>query len=283
MNTAGSTALPGPPSIRVRDIAPVTPSEAVALERVELERLIDVLEQLPGEAWIAPVADGRRTVHDLVAHVAGSYAARGSFDQLRRQIDPRMIRLFRMDGDSLGDTLARLQIGDRAHHSPDQLIEELRTAGPRAIRLRSLLFRPLDLVPAGRIARPRIGGTSLAPFAAVRELWFHRLDISEAAGHGFGLREEHDARVLAGFLRASVEAAERNLGSRSVELRFVGMGQRYRYGNGDEIDAVIEIDPVTLAKLVAKRRSPAATRERSTIEGDVKTAMVVLSAIHGDR
>ncbi len=266
--------------IHVSEIPALTTAEALELERIELERFIELLEGLPLEAWNERIGSGDWTVKAVAAHVAGTYAAQGSFGQLRRQIDPRVIRMYRTRGQSLAETLSRIHAGDRIGHSPGEIIEELKLQAPRALRLRSLLFRPLQPVRVD-FASARIPRLSLGPFAAIRDLWFHRLDISEAAGIGFGLREEHDGRFIALLLRGAKDTAIEVLDDRTVEVIVTGMGEQHvRFGLCETPDAVIEIDPIALAKLAARRRSPAATRERSQITGEVKIAMRLLTAIH---
>jgi hypothetical protein len=263
-------------------IPPVTPAEAVALEREELTRFIESAAELPPDAWSFPVGSSKRDIHGLVAHVAGGYAAQARFAEFRRQAHPQILRLYRMDGESISETVARVQIGDRAHRSPADLLDELREVGPVAITHRELLFRPFRLVQRALGSARPLPAIPLAPFQAVRDLWYHRLDLTEAAGTGMNVDRDHDGRVLAIMARSSVAEVTRALGERAVDItvRAPDLG-RWRFGSPSQPEAVIEIDTITLAKLLGKRRSPAATRERSRIDGEVKTAMVLLTALHG--
>lgn len=248
------------------------------LELVEVGRLLDLLESLSADDWFEQVRGGR-TVRDLVAHIAGSYAALGSLGELRRQVDPRVIRMYRMQGDTLVDTLRRLHIGDRGFRSGSDLIQELRIFAPRAIPRRASLFRPFVAMNRERARVPGIGAREFGPVSALRTLWYQRLDIGEALGLGFTIREEHDGRIIEVLLRRAVDQAESDLGERVVELEVKSIGT-YRFGGDREADATIAIDPISLAKLARGERSAAGARERSVVTGNVKTAMVLLHAIH---
>lgn len=266
---------------RAESIPPADPNEAVGLERDELERFSATIEAIPFEAWELPVRHAGWDVHALVAHVAGSYAAQASFGELRRQSAPRVVRFYRMEGESLGETVARIQIGDRRNHSPARLIAELREVGPRAVDHRARLFRPFQLVRRAFDGNPRLPALPLGPFHAVRDLWFHRLDLSEATGTAFCLSQSHDGRIIALLVRAVARRGVEALGELTVDLEISGAaGGRWRFGEQSEPAAVIGMEPVTFAKLLTKQHSAAGIRERSQVDGDVKTAMGLLSAIH---
>jgi len=265
-----------------RDIPSIAAAEASEIERIEFDRLLDLLESLPGGAWSAAVPAAGGDVHSLVARIAGTYAAQGSFEQLRRQIDPRVVRMYRTPGESLGETLARVQIGDRLGHSPRELIEELKRTGPRAIRIRSMIYRPLQAVRVDAGQTSRLSTITLSPLNAARELWIRRMDISEAAEIPMGIRAEQDERILAQMIKPAAPVADNELDGAAVDLKVTEVSAAiFRFGAAAAPSAKIEVDPIALAKLVIRRRSPAATRERSAVQGDVKLAMVVLRAIHG--
>jgi len=83
-------------------------------------------------------------------------------------------------------------------------------------------------------------------------------------------------------VRGRAAAASRVLGDRSVELAVGDLGTgAWRFGVPTEPDSTIELNSPELARLLLAWRSPAATRERSRIDGDVKSAMSLLSSLHG--
>jgi uncharacterized protein (TIGR03083 family) len=264
-------------------IQPASPNEALELEWGELERFVAALEAIPFDAWTLPVRGRGWDVHALVAHVAGSYAAQASFGELRRQTAPRVVRFYRMEGESLGETIARIQIGDRRNHSPAQMIAELREVGPRAIEHRTVVFRPLQLVGRALAGNRRLPVIPFAPFQAVRDLWFHRLDLTEATSTEFSADRQHDGRILEQLIRLVAPQGAEALGERTVDLIVSGAaGGRWRFGEQSEPAAVVEMGPVVFAKLIGKQHSAAGIRERSRVDGDVRTAMSLLSAIRSD-
>jgi uncharacterized protein (TIGR03083 family) len=264
-------------------IPPASPNEALELERGELERFVAALETLPPDAWTLSVRYRDWDVHALVAHVVGSYAAQASFGELRRQTAPRLLRFYRMEGETLGDAIARIQIGDRQNRSPAQVIAELREVGPRAIEHRAVLFRPLQLVGRALVGSRHLPVVPFAPFQAVRDLWFHRLDLTEATSTAFSVDRQHDGRIVELLIRSVAPQGAEALGERSVDLILSGAaGGQWRFGEQAEPDAVIDMSPVTFAKLLTKQYSAAGIRERSQVEGDVQIAMSLLSAIRSD-
>lgn len=268
----------------VEAIEPALPSEAVRLEQGELERFIAAVAALPADAWSLPTRDHGRTVHGLIAHVAGSYAAQAHLFELRRQTAPRVIRFYHSAGESLAETIARIQVGDRRTRSPEQLIAELSQAGPRAIGHREALFRPLGLI--GRIT----GGAEwasdlpLGPLQAVRDLWFHRLDLADATGTAAAYDRDQDPRLVELLVRSVGEQGSRGVGSRAVDLIVTGEGGgRWRFGQATEPTVEIEMTPLIFAKWLRKRLSAAGIRERSRVEGDVRAAMNLLLAVQSGR
>ena len=263
-------------------IPPVSPSEAVALERAELERFILAASGLPDEAWAVRSSRSGLDLHALVAHVAGTYAAQARLSELRRQLHPQLLRLYRMDGDALSDTFVRLHIGDRSSRSAAELLIELRTDGPVAIEHRARLIRPLALLDRVFPSFDGLPVPPLAPFRAVRDLWRHRFDLIETSGHDMDVDADHDGRIIAVIVRGRAAAASRVLGDRSVDLAVGDLGTgMWRFGTPSEPDSTVELEALTLIRLLLAWRSPAATRERSRIDGDVRAAMSLLSALHG--
>src|SRR5215211_2617927 len=114
----------------------------------------------------------------------------------------------------------------------------------------------------------------ISPFRSVRDLWRHRLDLIETSGHDMDVDAVHDGRIIAVIVRGRAAAASRVLGDRSVDLAVGDLGTgMWRFGTPSEPDSTIELDALTLIRLLLAWRSPAATRERSRIDGDVKSAM----------
>lgn len=269
-------------SISASAIPPISTADAVQLEEAELDRVLDALRAVPPDSWSTHLPHSDRNVHAMAAHIAGGYAAQATLSELRRQADPWVLRFYRAHGESLAQTLVRIQIGDRLTRTPTQLIDEIDRAGHRALANRTRVFRPVSAIIGSFAGTPLGRQIPLGPFSATRDLWFHRLELADVIRLPMHLSDDHDAIILAQLVRASSAQANRHLGERAVKLTISGpAGGSWRFGSRDaEPAAQIETDPLAFAKLHAGWRSAAATRERSTIAGDVKLAMIVLRALH---
>lgn len=263
-------------------ILPVGPAEAVDLERDELRRFIETAQRLPETAWDLRSARSGHDLRALLAHVAGTYAAQARLGELRRQLNPQLLRFYHLDGESLPETFVRLQAGDRSGRTEADLLAELELAGQAAIQRRALVFRPLVVLGRAPVMVDRVPAPPLAPFRAVRDLWGHRLDLLETTGEVPRLDSSHDGRIVEGILRSRASGAQRLLGRQSVDIlaRDPHAG-RWRFGSPSQPGATIELDGMALVRLLLAWRSPAATRERSRIDGDVRLAMALLAVLHG--
>jgi len=279
MNMIGSKS-PDVYFVDAAEIQPLTLAEVVTLERAELGHFVTLLRLMPVEAWRMPTRSPGRDIHSLAAHVAGTYAAQASLRQLGRQIDPRVHHFYRSPGQRIPETITRLQIDDRMNRSSDQIIDEIDSSGERAIRFRSLLLRPLQRVSLEQISRHRWIRRGLSPREHLYDLWLHRLDLCVSANLPFVVEENHDRRMFEGKLGQVAELIGQQLDSKRVDLSITGIASaHYRFGESDQPSGTIDIASITLAILIAGWHSPAAARERSEIQGDVKTVMTLLSAI----
>ncbi len=263
-------------------IRPWTQSDLTALEHAELERFTMLLNRLGDEEWMLPSHTPDRTVYAVVAHVAGSYAAQASLRHLSRQFDPRVHQLYRAPGQPFSETVSKVQIGDRMSHRPDQLIEEIRLYGERAIGIRSLFLRRLQRVSTDRVARPRKFIRNWTPATPLLDLWKHRLEIAMATSRPFDVSVEHDLLIFEHFFRTAGVTTGSVLEEKPVSLSINEIdGMVYRFGGAGEGVAEVAIPAVTLARLICGWHSAEAARERSSIKGDIRSSMVVLRALAG--
>jgi uncharacterized protein (TIGR03083 family) len=168
----------------------VTADEAYSLMKVELEKFLEVAEDLHPEEWAQPTACAAWTVRDIMAHQAGSYASglgyRGLFKQLVTLPKP---------GQLIEDAINEQQLRERANLSTDELVAEVRSAGPVAIQNWAYGFRPFKALG---IPHPIAGFLSVRHLMWVihsRDPWMHRLDICRAIGRTF-VQEAGDASGL---------------------------------------------------------------------------------------
>jgi hypothetical protein len=266
--------------VAVDSIWPLLGIEASAVEQQELDHFMTMLRELPAEVWQTPVPNTRLTVHELVSVVAGALSAQRTYGNYVRQFDPRLIRAFRGPGESLGEVMQRIHIGKRIGHEPGDLIEEIALAAPFAVRTRA----HWPIVRGTEVRRiPIVTSPLTSPFAAIRWLWFRRLQIGEAAKVGYGVQRGHDDRILELVLKAAAERGTPVASGAAIDLRVRELDDRtYRFGENMPPAASITIGLVTLAKLAARWRSPAGARERAEITGEVLTAMKLFRVIHGD-
>gem|GEM_PF-4887781 len=274
--TIANTDIP----ISAAQLPVLSTSDTMALERVELRYFVQRLKSLTPDQWEAPTRQPDRDVHAVVAHVAGSYALQSNLRQIGRQIDPRVHRFYRTPGQSLEDAFVRVQIGDRLYWRPERLIAEIESTGERAIRLRSLLLRPLQRVSTEQFTRQLWIRRRLSAQAHLLDLWLHRLEVADATGTSLITNNAHDRQIFEATIASVAVKIERELASRRIDLTITGLSNvRYQYGIGEEPTSSISISTMTLAKRIAGWHSPAATRERSTIQGDVRTAMELLKLL----
>jgi Mycothiol maleylpyruvate isomerase N-terminal domain len=96
------------------------------------------------------------------------------------------------------DGVNEVQVRDRRHVAPAELIARLVAAAPGATRTRARLPRPVRAVPV--VFPPPIGRRSVAylvDLVITRDVWMHRVDIARAAGTDLVLTPEHDGRIVA--------------------------------------------------------------------------------------
>ena len=174
--------------------------EAGQLAAAELARFISLVETLEGDDWDQPTMCTKWSVRDILAHQAGAYAAGASFAEFRRQ---GMGNPYMKEEKMPIDAINRLQLEDREGRSPETLLDELRSAGPKAIANRQKLpglIRAIPLINFG----PPVGRAPLGYLMDnifTRDTWSHRLDICVATDREMVVSPEHDGRMTALVIR----------------------------------------------------------------------------------
>ena len=185
---------------RAATVPELSHKEAGQLAAAELDRFISLVKSLQGDDWGKPTMCTKWNVRDILAHQAGAYASGASFAEFRRQgIGNPYMKEEKLPVDAIN----RRQLEDREGRSPETLLDELRTAGPKAIANRQKLpwfLRALPLINFG----PPVGRRPLGYLTdniMTRDTWCHRLDISVATGCEMVLTPEHDGRITALVIR----------------------------------------------------------------------------------
>lgn len=226
---------------------------AVALTRIEANRLMSsqyealltTLRELPPDAWDAVTDCDPWTVKDIVAHLVGWAEGLTSASQFRRQLFEGRRRTKEMG--NLLNAVNQVQVDDRSHMSPEQLLERWETVIPRFERFRRGAGAIGKVVPfyEGSL----IGLTNVAYLANTiytRDTFMHRIDISRATSTELrlGRREKRLLEdVLVDWSRRTGAAARVNLEGPAGGSYVVGTGAI----------ATIEGDAVEMARVLAGR------------------------------
>lgn len=254
--------------------------EAAAMATTELDRFLSLLEGLSVGDWTKPTACSLWDVRQVVAHVTGAAASYANWAELVRQWSPRVHGAHRRPGFSLLDTLNQIQVDDRADATPQDLLAELRTVGPRAIANRRRLP---SAVRAIRLPMPALGIARigyLTDLIYTRDMWIHRLDIARATAREMEIDARHDGRIISLMVYDLSKRLHQNLGSHAVLLDLLGRaGGVYRIGSGERPLATISLDALDFAWLAAGRMTPADVGELATTSGDPELVTRVIENI----
>lgn len=181
-----------------RTLAPLSHAEAMTLQRHELDVTLDLLRSLTDADWAAqtdcPAWDVRRMYLHVLGACEGS-ATRELLHQMRAASRRR-----RREGGPLEAALSAVQVEDREHLSPADLVDRLSTAAPATVRRRRRLP---GLLRSG--ARMKVDGPVdetwklgyLIDTIYLRDLWMHRIDACRATRREPVLTPDHDGRIVA--------------------------------------------------------------------------------------
>ena len=188
--------------------APHTPREsgldrgvAMRLAAAEYQRFIDVLVSLRPGDWTMPTECPGWDVRLMAAHALGMAEMAASIREQMRQVKKATKR-----GGVFIDALTGLQVEERQHLSPAEIVARLQQVAPKASRGRRLtpgLIRrrampQLQFVGDHEEAW-RIG--YLVDVILTRDPWMHRVDISRATDAVLVLTPEHDGVLVADVVR----------------------------------------------------------------------------------
>lgn len=251
-------------------------SEAGVMAREELNRFLALVESLSGDDWQQPTDCTEWSVRDMLAHQAGAYAGFSSWSEFKHQMTAKAA-----PGQMMVDAMNARQLADRAGCTPSELISELRSVGPRAIRTRQRLPLPLRKLPVP--FGPPLGTVPveyLTDLIYTRDTWMHRADIARATGKSFMQTADHDGRVVALVVRDLARTLQDALRGRSLVLDLSGAaGGRFQIGTMAEPTAILKMDVVEFNRLASGRISPEAVQSLGlvAVSGDRSFADQVLA------
>jgi uncharacterized protein (TIGR03083 family) len=170
---------------------------AMRLAATEYQRFLDLLRALSPDDWARPTECPGWDVRATAAHALGMVELAASVREQHRQMKLARGR----DGVFL-DALTGLQVDERQHMTPEQIITRFAARAPKAARAR----RRTPGFIRGRTMpeRQTVGGHDeawsigfLVDIILTRDPWMHRADICRATGADHVLTAEHDGVLVA--------------------------------------------------------------------------------------
>jgi uncharacterized protein (TIGR03083 family) len=252
----------------------VTADEAYQLMKIELDRFLELVDDLQPDEWDQPTACSAWNVRDMLAHQSGGYANGASYREMFRQFSKKP-----KPGQLPEDAANEFQLLERADKSPTELISELRQVGPVAIHNWAYRFRLAKLIT---IPHPVAGKFSLRHLMLVvhsRDTWMHRLDICRATGRHFEQTREHDGRIAELVMLDVADTLARKFDGPALVFDLTGIaGGTWKIGKGEPV-ATIQMDVLEFNIFASGRYTFDEARPLATITGDVVTAEEALKNI----
>jgi uncharacterized protein (TIGR03083 family) len=222
--------------------------EARVLAEEEFVRFAAMIASFTDEEWTLPTDCTAWDVRKMVLHVLGSADAQASFREFVHQLRRGIPLSKEIDSHHWVDGLNELQIRERAHLTNAEIVAQLSTVGPKAVKGRWRTPLPMRYLPIP--IGPPIGWTSLKYLLDVgftRDVWAHRIDLAAATGRDMHPSADHDGRLVADIV---VEWA--GIHGEPFELVLEGpAGGKFSQGVDGER---VEIDALELIRVLSGRR-----------------------------
>lgn len=234
-------------AIGVNTIPAIGHREAMALQATELGRAIALLRTLDDEQWSARTACPDWDVRQMWLHVLGACEAGASVRENMHQM--RLARKRQKDrGVSMEAGLSGVQVDERAHMDPAELVQHLELVAPKTVKGRSRTPRPMRAMKVA-IDAPVVEKWSLGYLIDIiylRDVWMHRVDTARAIGADLVLTADHDGRIVTDVV---AEWARRH--GQPFTLRLTGIaGGSFTAGDGGD---ELTVDAVEFCSLLAGR------------------------------
>lgn len=223
--------------IPLDDMPAIDRAEAATLAATENARFVALVQSLDDEDWSRPTDCTEWDVRAMVSHVLGAMESHVSLRVLIRQI--------RAGNEVAGDRpavdgMTEVQVRERAHLEPAELVEQLVSIAPKAAAARFRFPAPVrkfrSKVEVDGVMEPWTLAY-LNETILTRDTWMHRVDIARATGRPLELTPEHDGRIVADVV---AEWARRH--GQPFTLQLTGAaGATFTAGEGGEhitMDAV---------------------------------------------
>lgn len=225
---------------------------SMRLAETEYRRVADAVDALRPDDWARPTDCTAWDVRQLVAHVAGMAKFASSPLEMARQLRATGAR--QQAGQASIDAQTAVQVEQREHLGPDELLAELRSVGPRGARGRR---RFPGFVRRLRLPEPQaVNGAPenwsigyLIDVILTRDPWMHRLDLARAAGQALVLTADHDGVIINDVVN---EWARRH--GQPYQLELTGpAGGSWGTGSGGE---QVVMDAADFCRVISGRPGP---------------------------
>lgn len=225
---------------------------AMQLAATEYDRFLEQLRALDASDWQARTECPAWDVRAMAAHVLGMAAMSAS---IREQVHQLRVsgKEAKVTGVAEIDALTALQVRERAHLTPEQLVEDFTRTAPRAARGRRRTpgFVRRMTLPGDQPTGPNSPGEKwkvgfLLDVVLTRDTWMHRMDIARATGREPLLSRDHDGVLVDDVVR---EWAGRHGESCSLLLDGIAGGSWTFGSGGPELQA----DAVQFCRSVSGR------------------------------
>jgi uncharacterized protein (TIGR03083 family) len=226
---------------------PITRPEARVIAEEEWARFAEAAASLTPQEWTVRTDCTAWNVRQMLLHVLGSGYAQASVRQFVRQLRKGLPLNKQIDSHHWVDGMNEFQIRERDQLSNDQIVDQLREIGPKAVRGRWRTPLPARYLPMP--FGPPVGWVPLRYLLDVgftRDVWCHRIDLHQAIKRPMQVTADHDGRLVADIV---LEWA--NIHRQPFELVLDGpAGGKFSQGVGGER---VEIDALDFIRVVSGR------------------------------
>lgn len=257
------TALSLSKTVNAETIPYTNADEAHRLMTEAFSRLLTLLESLNADDWSKPTACTAWDVHDMVAHQAGGYLSGGSLSEMLRQYG-RIPKQGQLPEDAINE----LQVGERKHMTPQNLIDELKQVGTKAIHNWAYEFNAIKWIATPHPVGGFMSIRHLMWIIHSRDTWMHRLDICRATNRTFEQTREHDGRIVELVIRDVAGKLRKRLNGKAITLTLTGIaGGKWQIGNGEAVSG-LEMDALDFNIFVSGRFSYQEGLSRMQLSGN---------------
>jgi uncharacterized protein (TIGR03083 family) len=214
----------------------------------EYQRVLRLLRAMPEQTWAAPTDCSEWNVRQLVAHMLGMAEMSASI-----RVQLHQMRAAKKAGGLFIDALTALQVAERDHLTPAELVDRFAAVAPKAAKARK---RTPGLVRRRTMGDPQPVGAHtpmeqwsfgyLIDVILTRDPWMHRTELASAAGVPMELTADHD-----GVLVADVAQDWASRHGQPCRLVLTGpAGGTFTWGKGGP---TIELDAVEFCRILSGR------------------------------